>query len=105
MQPTDDEPTQAPKHQVAQAPWLAAGGDAMRSLTETRAHFEVLTDAMPQVRQVGADSSASGRNWIGMVRNDAYRVTSLTQKPLLPQWVTLLILASVLLLAWRVEGR
>jgi uncharacterized membrane protein len=64
-----------------------------------------LTDGMPQVRQVSADSSASGGNWIGMVRNGAYRVTSLTQKPLLPQWVTLLILAGVLLLAWRVEGR
>jgi uncharacterized membrane protein len=64
-----------------------------------------LTDGMPQVRQVNADSSASGGNWIGMVRNNAYRVTSLTQKPLLPQWMTLLILAGVLLLAWRVEGR
>ena len=64
-----------------------------------------LTDGMPQVRQVGADSSAAGGNWIGMVRNNAYRVTSLTQKPLLPQWATLLILAAVLLLAWRVEGR
>jgi uncharacterized membrane protein len=64
-----------------------------------------LADGMPQVRQVNADSSAYGSNWIGLVRNNAYRVTSLTQKPLLPQWATLLILAGFLLLAWRVEGR
>jgi hypothetical protein len=64
-----------------------------------------LTDGMPQVRQVGADSSAHGSNWIGLVRNNAYRVTQLTQKPLLPQWLTLLILSCALLLAWRIEGR
>jgi uncharacterized membrane protein len=64
-----------------------------------------LADGMPQLRQVDADSSASGAGWIGLVRNNAYRVTQLTQKPLLPQWATLLILAAVLLLAWRVEGR
>ena len=64
-----------------------------------------LADGMPQVRQVNADSSAYGSNWIGLVRNNAYRVTSLTQKPLLPQWATLLILAGLLLLAWRIEGR
>jgi len=64
-----------------------------------------LADGMPQVRQVNADSSAHGSNWIGVVRNNAYRVTALTQKPLLPQWATLLILAGVLLLAWRMEGR
>jgi uncharacterized membrane protein len=64
-----------------------------------------LVDGTPQVRQVDADSSAYGSNWIGLVRNNAYRVTALTQKPLLPQWATLLILAGLLLLAWRVEGR
>jgi hypothetical protein len=64
-----------------------------------------LADGTPQVRQVDADSSAYGSNWIGLVRNNAYRVTSLAQKPLLPQWATLLILAGVLLLAWRIEGR
>ena len=64
-----------------------------------------LADGTPQVRQVNADASAYGSNWIGLVRNNAYRVTSLTQKPLLPQWATLLILAAALLLAWRVEGR
>jgi len=64
-----------------------------------------LADGIPQVREVAPGASASGSNWIGIVRNNAYRVTQLEQKPLLPQWITLLILASALLLAWRVEGR
>ena len=64
-----------------------------------------LADGIPQVREVAPGATASGSNWIGIVRNNAYRVTQLEQKPLLPQWATLLILASALLLAWRVEGR
>ncbi|MBV9548228.1 MAG: hypothetical protein JO256_00980 [Alphaproteobacteria bacterium] len=97
----------------------AAGPLNPREVSDMRATDEVLkpladatggsvhwlADGMPQVRQVNSDSAAYGSNWLGMVRNNAYRVTSLTQKPLLPQWATLLILAGVLLLAWRVEGR
>ena len=64
-----------------------------------------LADGVPQVREVSPGATASGSNWIGIVRNNAYRVTQLEQKPLLPQWATLLVLASLLLLAWRVEGR
>jgi hypothetical protein len=71
--------------------------------TEGGAHW--LADGVPQLRQVSPGATASGSNWIGIVRNNAYRVTQLEQKPLLPQWATLLILASALLLAWRVEGR
>jgi len=64
-----------------------------------------LADGVPQVREVAPGASAAGSNWIGIVRNNAYRVTQMEQKPLLPHWATLLILASALLLAWRVEGR
>jgi hypothetical protein len=71
--------------------------------TEGGAHW--LADGVPQVREVSPGATASGSNWIGIVRNNAYRVTQLEQKPLLPLWATLLILASALLLAWRVEGR
>jgi len=64
-----------------------------------------LADGVPQVREVAPGATAAGSNWIGIVRNNAYRVTQLEQRPLLPQWATLLILAGALLLAWRVEGR
>jgi hypothetical protein len=64
-----------------------------------------LADGVPQVREVAPGANASGSDWIGIVRNNAYRVTQLEQKPLLPLWATLLILSGALLLAWRVEGR
>ena len=85
---------------------MRASEEILKPLSEaTEGGVHWLADGIPQVRQVSAGANASGANWIGMVRNNAYRVTQLEQKPLLPQWATLLILASALLLAWRIEGR
>ncbi len=64
-----------------------------------------LADGMPQVRRVDADETAFGRDWIGLKRNNAYRVTSVEQQALLPPWLALVLLLGVLLLAWRLEGR
>ena len=61
--------------------------------------------ACPQIRRVVPGQSASGSDWIGLRRNGAYRVTSLTQQPLLPAWAALLLIVGSLLLAWRMEGR
>ena len=85
---------------------MRATEEILKPLSEdTEGGVHWLADGIPQVRQVNAGATASGSNWIGLVRNNAYRVTQLEQRPLLPQWATLLILASALLLAWRVEGR
>ena len=62
-------------------------------------------DGLPAIRQVAPGQSAAGADWIGLKRNGAYRVTSLTQDPLLPPWVALLLVMGSLLLAWRIEGR
>jgi hypothetical protein len=64
-----------------------------------------LTDGVPDVRRVGASGNAAGSSWIGLRRNEAYRVTSVEQQPLLPHWFALLLLLGTLLIAWRVEGR
>ncbi len=64
-----------------------------------------LTDAMPAIRRVGPNATASGENWIGLRRNGAYRVTAVEQQPLLPPWAALALLLGTLLLAWRMEGR
>jgi hypothetical protein len=64
-----------------------------------------LADGIPGVRRVVPGQSASGSDWIGLRRNGAYRVTSLTQQPLLPAWAALLLIVGSLLLAWRMEGR
>jgi hypothetical protein len=64
-----------------------------------------LADGIPSVRRVVPGQAASGSDWIGLRRNGAYRVTSLTQQPLLPAWAALLLIVGSLLLAWRMEGR
>jgi hypothetical protein len=64
-----------------------------------------LADGIPNIRRIVPGQSASGSNWIGLRRNGAYRVTSLTQQPLLPAWAALLLIIGSLLLAWRMEGR
>ena len=64
-----------------------------------------IADGIPAIRQVSGSQTAAGSNWIGLKRNGAYRVTSLTQEPLLPAWAALLLVMGSLLLAWKVEGR
>ncbi len=64
-----------------------------------------ISDGLPQIRRVEAGASAQGRGWMGIRRNGAYRVTSLTQKPLMPAWLALVLVVGSLLLAWKVEGR
>jgi hypothetical protein len=64
-----------------------------------------LADGIPAVHRVVPGQSASGSDWIGLRRNGAYRVTSLTQQPLLPAWAALLLIVGSLMLAWRMEGR
>jgi len=64
-----------------------------------------LEDGVPEIRRVGTGDTASGSNWIGLRSNGAYRVTALEQEKLMPQWLALLLIVGMLLLAWRLEGR
>jgi hypothetical protein len=64
-----------------------------------------LADGVPSIRRVVPGQAANGSDWIGLRRNGAYRVTSLSQQPLLPAWVALLLILGSLLFAWRLEGR
>jgi len=64
-----------------------------------------LEDGIPEIRRVGTGDTASGSNWIGLRSNGAYRVTALEQEKLMPQWLALLLIVGMLLLAWRLEGR
>ena len=60
---------------------------------------------VPGIRRVDSGATASGDRWIGLKRNNAYRVTSVEQTALLPPWLGLILLIGMLLLAWRLEGR
>ena len=60
---------------------------------------------LPDVRRVGPDRSASGRNWLGFRANGDYVVTGVRDVPLLPALAALLLALGTLIVAWRREGR
>lgn len=61
--------------------------------------------AEPGVRRVEAEQRTSGRNWIGLVENRAFDVTSLKRAPLAPPLIALLLLLALAMAVWRREGR
>ncbi|PCJ97508.1 MAG: hypothetical protein COA45_09575 [Zetaproteobacteria bacterium] len=46
-----------------------------------------------------------GSNWLSLKRNNDHTVTSVKDIPILPEWIILFSLLSVLLLLWRREGK
>jgi len=64
-----------------------------------------LSDGMPEIRRVERGRRMTGDGWMGIAANQASRVTSVDETPLLPAWAALLLLLGTLMLAWRQEGR
>jgi len=64
-----------------------------------------LKDGVPDIRQVASGQTAGADSWIGLRANGAYRVTSVEQRALLPEWLALVLVFGTTLLAWRIEGR
>lgn len=60
---------------------------------------------LPRLRRVGQRGDAAGGDWIGLRERGAYAVRSSTSQPLLPGLLAALLLAGLLILAWRREGR
>lgn len=59
----------------------------------------------PDIRRVGRRGAASGSDWIGLRERDAYTVRASTSQPLLPGLLAALLIALLLILAWRREGQ
>jgi hypothetical protein len=57
------------------------------------------------IRRVDADSPAGGRGWMGLRRNGQYTVRGVSETPLLPVALLLIVLGGTLGLAWFREGR
>jgi len=57
------------------------------------------------LRRVDADAPAGGRGWMGLRRNGQYTIRGVTETPLLPAGLLLLVLGGTLGLAWYREGR
>lgn len=67
-----------------------------------------LTDlprAAPDIRRVGPDSVAAGRDWLGLRANGAFTVTGIERLPLLPGLLVLLLVLLFSYGAWYREGR
>lgn len=76
-------------------PLAVASGGAMRWLS----------DGIPTVKSVREGRRMSARNWIGMARRDAYRVTGVKLTALLPAWLAALAVGLLLLAGWMRESR
>ena len=78
------------------APLLEASGGATVRLAE---------DKLPRVRKVQPGRDRHGRGWIGVQDNGGYVVTGVSQIPLLPAALVLLLALGSALLGWWREGR
>jgi hypothetical protein len=68
-------------------------------------NFWVGPGQLPELRRVAPERSAAGRSWIGFRANGDYVVTGVSETPLLPAFLALLLALGTLLAAWRREGK
>ena len=64
-----------------------------------------LQDGPPNLRRVRAGRMSAVGDWLGIVANRDYRVTSVREVPLLPGLAMLFLGLGALMLAWRREGQ
>jgi hypothetical protein len=83
-----------------------ATGDVMApALEPTRGGVWHLADGIPSIRNVRAGRPAAGRGWIGLTPRGAYETRDVTQVPMLPAWLVLLLGAGLIVAGWLREGR
>jgi hypothetical protein len=83
-----------------------ASGDALEPPIEaTRGGVRRLEEGVPTIRAVGEGRPAAGRGWIGITPREAFETLDVTQTPLMPGWLTLLLASFLILAAWLREGR
>ncbi len=84
---------------------IATGDVVAPILKPLRGGIMALEDGLPSIRYVRQGRPAAGRGWIGLTPRGAYETRDVTQTPLLPAWVMLLIATALILGAWLREGR
>lgn len=83
-----------------------ASGEALEPVIDTmRGGVVRLEDGLPDIREVSLGRPAAGRGWVGIAPRDAYETLNVTQVPVLPAWLVLLLSAGLILAAWLREGR
>ncbi|MCB4457111.1 hypothetical protein [Leisingera sp. McT4-56] len=84
---------------------IATGSVLAPVLEPLRGGVLRLTDGMPSLRSVRPGRPASGRGWIGLTPREAYETLSVSQGPLLPGWLALVLASFFLVAGWLREGR
>lgn len=98
---------------------IGLGPAAPREFEETIATSDILAsliapmrggilrieEGLPGLRDVRPGRPASGRGWIGLTPRDAYETRDVTQTPLLPAWLVLLLASALIVGGWLREGR
>jgi hypothetical protein len=74
-------------------------------IAPTRGGVAIMSEGLPELREVREGRAASGRGWLGVTPRNAYVTTDLTTAALLPGWAWLLLAAGLALGAWLREGR
>lgn len=64
-----------------------------------------IEDGLPAIRNTRAGRPAAGRGWIGLTPRGAYETRDVTQTPLLPAWLVLLLATGLIVGGWLREGR
>ncbi|KZY01596.1 MULTISPECIES: hypothetical protein [unclassified Sulfitobacter] len=83
-----------------------ASADAMEPiLNAQRGGSARVEDGLPRLRNVRPGRPAAGRGWLGLTPRAAYETRDVTQTPLLPGWLVLLLSAGLIIAAWLREGR
>ena len=60
---------------------------------------------LPELRKVKPGRDRHGRGWLGVQANGAYLVTGISQVPVLPAILVLLLALGTAVAAWLREGR
>lgn len=64
-----------------------------------------VADGLPDLRKVQRGRDRAGRNWLGLIENNAYVVTGVAQLPLLLPLAVIILLLGAIMAAWWREGR
>lgn len=84
---------------------IASGELLEPAIDATRGGVRRLEGGVPSIRAVGEGRPAAGRGWLGITPREAFETLDVTQTPLLPGWLVLLLASGLILGAWLREGR
>ncbi len=84
---------------------IASGEVLEPTVDGTNGGVRRLEDGLPTIRTVGEGRPAAGRGWLGITPREAFETLDVTQTPMLPGWLVLLLASGLILGAWLREGR